>query len=187
MKNILFTISTITALSLAAASCSKDDTPEPVEQELITTVQMIATPTGGGTAQTFNYKVQNGFGSTAPGTVQIDTVTLQAGASYNVELRVLNESESPAEDVTTEVVEERDEHLFFLEASPTGLVTVTDGSIDGQNRPFNQTFRLAPGTAGSGTFTITLLHEPTNKRAGTLAGAGGETDAQAIFPVVIRP
>lgn len=188
MKPFLF--SSLFFLSLFAA-CKKDDTPEPVEQELVTTLQMIATPQAGGAADTFVYKVQNGFGSTQPGSVQIDTVRLSATTTYGVQLRVLNESASPAEDITPEIISERDAHLFFLTVEPSsgagGLLTITDMSADGQGRPFTQTFNMTTGAAGSGAITVTLLHEPTNKSAGRLADAGGETDLEARYPVVLTP
>jgi hypothetical protein len=144
-----------------------------------------------GTATTFTYKVENGFGSTLPGTVQIDTVTLVSGRSYRAELAVLNEKASPAEDLTPEIISESDDHLFFLTISPSsgagGLLTIIDMSTDNQNRLFAQKFGMVAGAAGSGSLTITLLHEPTNKSAGTVAGAGGETDLEATFPVRITP
>lgn len=178
-------------LMLFTAACSKDDTPQPEEQELITTLRMKLTDTAG-VANTFTYKVENGFGSTSPGTVQVDTVALSSGATYNAELSVLNEKASPAEDLTPEIISESDDHLFFLDiARSTGatglLLTITDMSADSQNRIFAQKFNVIAGAAGSGTFTITLLHQPTNKSAGSAASAGGETDLEAVYPVRIAP
>lgn len=189
MKSLFFSVFFFSILFTAA--CSKDDTPQPEEQELITSLRLTLTDTAGA-ATTFTYKVENGFGSTSPGTVQIDTVALTAGATYNAELAVLNEKASPVEDITPEIISESDDHLFFLDvARSTGvsglLLTITDMSTDSQGRIFAQKFNVIAGAAGSGTLTITLLHEPANKSAGTLADAGGETDLEAVFPVRITP
>lgn len=187
MKSFFFSA---LSLFLLLAACNKDDTPQPAEQELITTLRMKLTDTAG-LANTFTYKVENGFGSTTPGTVQIDTVTLVSGRTYRAELAVLNEKESPAEDITPQIISESDDHLFFLTVAPNsgagGLLTITDMSTDNQNKLFAQKFGITAGVGGNGTLTITLLHEPTNKSAGTVAGAGGETDLEATFPVRITP
>lgn len=190
MKHLIFPLATLALFSCLTSCDNGDDMPEPEEQELITTLQLIVTPQPSGAEQTFIYKVQNGFGSTTPGTVQIDTLALTAGTTYNVRLRVLNETASPAEDITEEIISEKDEHLFLYTsdaATGAGSITVSGGSTDGQGRPFNQTAQLAAGAAGSGSLTVTLLHVPTNKAATTPAAAGGETDLEAVFPVRLAP
>ena len=188
MKPFFFSLAALVLLSTAA--CNRDDTPEPDEQELITTLRVIVRPQAGGAEQTFTYKVQNGFGSTSPGTVQIDTLRLSAGAVYNAQLEVLNESEAPAENITEEILAERDDHLFLLVSNPAsgaGSIAVSGGNTDNQGRPLNQTVQLTAGAAGSGTLTVTLLHEPTDKAGSTPSAAGGETDLEAIFPARITP
>ena len=187
MKSFLLSLSVLSLLTIAA--CKRDDTPEPVEQELITTFRLIITDTGG-TARTFDYRVQNGFGSTSPGTLDVDTVMLPANFSskYDVEVRVLNESVQPVDDLTDEIIAERDAHLFLYSVLPSNMRTkFLNGNFDGAGRPFNQKIELYTTVADSGTFTVTLLHEPTNKSNPTPATAGGETDAEAVFPYRIMP
>ena len=190
MKSFLFSFAALTLLSTAACNRNDDDTPEPEEQELITTLQMILTPQGGGTTDTVIYKVQNGFGSTAPGIIQIDTMVLRAGTTYDARMRVLNESETPAEDITTEIESEKDDHLFLFSSDPAtgaGAVAVTGGNKDNQGLPYNLKVQITPvvHAVGNSQLTVTLLHEPTNKSATTVAAAGGETDLEAVFPVRI--
>lgn len=181
----------VAAVLATFSSCDKDkvENPDPNEQELITTIRLDLTPTSGGTTQHFVYKVENGIGSSTPGTIQIDTVKLAPVTSYNAVIVLLNEKAQPVEDITGEVISEKDEHLFFLAGSPAsgaGSVSTSGGSVDNNGKPFNQTFTLTSGAAGSGNFTVTLLHEPTDKDATTVAGAGGETDAEGVFPVRIQ-
>jgi hypothetical protein len=190
MKKIIYSILAIAAFTTTFTACKKDPVTDPVvvEEELITTMKLTVTDSGN-VSRSFVYKVQNGFGSSTQGTVVIDTVKLAPGYTYNYSLQVLNESEDPAEDITEEVLTEKEAHLFFLASNPAsgaGSITKSNGSLDNNNLPFNQSGKLTTGTAGSGSFTITLIHEPVNKSAGTAADAAGSTDAEAIFPVLVQ-
>lgn len=190
MKKVIYSIFAIAALATSFTACKKDPVTEPVvtEEELITTVRLIVTDSNN-VSTTFVYKVDNGFGSTTQGTIVIDTVKLAPGYTYNYTLQVLNESEVPAEDITEEVIEEKDEHLFFLASNPAtgaGSVMMSDGNKDNQNLPLNQAGKLTTSVAGSGTLTVTLLHEPTDKNGNSTAATGGSTDAEAVFPVLIQ-
>ena len=98
---------------------------------------------------------------------------------------IVNETETPAEDITEEVAEESDEHQFFF--SLTGSlaeVAYTDEDADGN--PIGLEFELTTGDTGSGTITITLRHEPTKPNDGNLTEAGGETDIAQTFTVVVE-
>lgn len=193
MKNLKqLTVFAFTAL-VAFSACKKEkndiiEEPHVHEEELITTVRLIVTNSSGFN-QTFNYKVDNGIGSANPATPVIDDVVLSANNTYNVEVQVWNEAETPAEDVTEEVKEESLEHLFLFQSTPTsgaGSIVFSNGNKDGNGDPLNQTITFTTGDAGSGSLTVTLKHEPTDKNATDPASAGGETDAQAIFPVTLN-
>jgi hypothetical protein len=189
MKKSTFKIG-IFALAFSAflSSCKKDDAPKPDEQELITTVKIQLTEEMSSATQTYIYKVENGFGGTG-GTIMIDTMKLKPSANYNAVITVLNEKKSPAEDVTKEIIEESDKHLFLLISNPAtgnGSVVASNGNKDKAGNPLNQTFKLSTSTAGKGNFQVILLHEPTNKSGTTTATAGGETDLDATFPVVLQ-
>lgn len=181
---VLFASATFTA-------CKKKDSidkPQVLEQELITTVKLHVTDTSG-FDKTFAYKVDNGFGSTSQGQVSIDTVVLSPLKEYNVEVLILNEAANPVENTTEEILTENLHHLFLFQSSPAtgaGSITATDGSKDDNGAPFNQKIVFETGTVGTGQLTVTLKHEPTDKTATTPDAAGGETDAQAIFPVRVE-
>lgn len=192
MKKSITIVSVFVAMILFVASCKKDDdiiaNPEPVEQELITRVTVKITGSGG-FDQSFSYSVENGFGGTTPGSINIDTIKLDTNQQYNVAVEVWNDKEQPAEDVTEEVKEENTEHLFVWESTPasgSGSISFTNGSKDDNGDALNQTGSIATGSIGNGSLTITLKHEPTNKAANTASAAGGETDAEAIFPVSLQ-
>lgn len=189
-RNILIALFTSVVL-FSACSKSDDDiieNPGVNEEELITTVNLIIT-NNSGFNQTFTYKVDNGIGSSDPTPPVIDDVMLDANTIYNVELQILNEAESPAENVTEEILEENLAHLFLFESAPAsgaGSITFSNGNTDDNGEPLNQTLIFTTDAAGDGQLTVTLKHEPVDKNATTPASAGGETDAQAIFPVKLN-
>lgn len=189
MKKQTFKIlSVVTILTLAFAACKKDNAPVPDEQELITTVKLTVT-SGSTFNKEFIYKVENGFTSGTPGIIQIDTVALPAGQTYNAALTVMNEKADPVEDITEEILEKDQEHLFLFLSEPStgaGSLIVSDGSKDRDGKPFNQTFKISAAAAGTGKFTIYLMHDPVNKAGTTPALSGGETDAQVTFPVLLQ-
>ena len=169
--------------ALIISGCKQNDPPVPAEQELITTLKLnIGT-------QTFVFKVENGFGTSNPGTIQIDTIKLHADSNYLVIAELLNERKNPAEDITGEVISEKDDHLFLYVSNPAtgaGSIATSNGSLDNNNAPFNQTVRFNTGQSGTGILTVYLLHQPTNKSGTTPATSGGATDVEAVFPVVIE-
>lgn len=170
------------AVILMATSCEKD--PEvPNEEELITTLIYTLTPVGGGTPVVFSFKDLDGDGGLAP-VIQQDT--LEALALYNGSVQLLNESESPAEDITAEVMEEDEDHQFFYAFSNVNASSVyTD--MDSNMNPVGIGTLVSTGTASEGTMTITLRHLPDKFAAGVSNGditnAGGETDIEVTFQV----
>lgn len=179
---------------IAFSACKKEkndviiEEPHSHEEELITTVRLVVTNSSGFN-KTFNYKIDNGFNSAEPATPLIDEVMLSPNTHYDVAVQVWNESETPVEDVTEEVKEESHHHLFLFESAPAtgaGSIEFENGSKDDEGQPFNQMIGFHTGDAGHGSLTVTLKHEPTDKSASTPAAAGGETDAQAIFPVHVE-
>ncbi|WP_339848970.1 type 1 periplasmic binding fold superfamily protein [uncultured Dokdonia sp.] len=185
MKNFIkYTFLAFTAITIT--SCISDDDgaiPEIVnEEEIITTVSLTLMSDTSSvllTSQDLDGDGPNAPTITVSGDLDVNTV-------YNGSIKFLNETESPAEDITEEVEEESDEHQVFYTPS-TGLdAAVTYEDFDGNGNPLGTQVTLTTGaTTGSGTLTITLRHEPTKPNDGTLGNAGGETDVQVSFPVAI--
>ena len=105
-------------------------------------------------------------------------------------IEFLNETETPAEDVTEEVEDEDDEHQIFYEIGGTLELDVTYTDMDGDGNPVGLTFNALAGNASSGTFLVTLRHEPDKNAAGVSDGditnAGGETDIAQSFDLTIQ-
>jgi len=174
-------------VATAFTACSSDD-PEVVnEEELITTLTATLKPSGGGTDIILKSVDLDGDGPDAP--VISVSANLSANTNYSGVLKVENETESPAEDITLAVLEEDEEHQFFF--TPTNnIATVTYDDMDGDGNPIGVQFSLATTTAATGNLTITLRHEPIKTASGVSNGditnAGGETDVQAVFPITVQ-
>ena len=172
-----------TALAATAtlffASCDNDDNPDPVnEEEVITTVTATLVPVGGGTTITLQSRDLDGDDGPNPPVITISG-DLAGNTTYNGTLEILNETESPAEDITEEILEEDDEHQFFFEVSGS-ILGVTYSDQDGDGNPLGQAFALTTGSAGAASLRVVLRHEPTKPNTG-LATAGGETDFDITF------
>ncbi|WP_299335194.1 type 1 periplasmic binding fold superfamily protein [uncultured Psychroserpens sp.] len=189
MKTLKLLIFTLCVLPFAVSCSDDDDTPPPVnEEEVITTLTATLTPAGGGTAITLQTRDLDGDGPDAP----VVTVSgpLAAGTTYNGSLELLNETESPAESINVEIEEEDDEHQFFFQAT-NSIATFAYVDFDGDGNPVGLEFTLTTAaTTGTGNVTITLRHEPAKDAAGVsdgdISNAGGETDIEATFAVVVQ-
>ncbi|WP_299765552.1 type 1 periplasmic binding fold superfamily protein [uncultured Dokdonia sp.] len=170
---------------IIAISCSSDDdnTPEVInEEEVITTVRVQLANDVGFTT-TLQSVDSDGDGPEAPViTIEGD---LFANTTYTGVVTFLNETESPAENITLEVAEEADEHqVFYTPADGLNITTVYNDQ-DSNGNPLGILFTLTTGEASNGNFTVTLRHEPTKPNNG-LADAGGDTDVEVTFDVTIQ-
>ncbi len=187
MKNrfkYLLAVPLIAVVSLT--SCEKDDPDIPNEEELITTLIYTLTPDGGGTAIEFRFTDLDGDGGDAP---IISNGTLAANTTYSGAVTLLNEAETPAENITEEVEEEDEEHqLFFTIISANATVAYADADADGN--PVGLATTVTTTGASTGTLTITLRHEPNkdgaNVSSGDITNAGGETDIEVTFDVTVQ-
>ncbi len=186
MKNLTkHLVIALTTLSLFSCGDDDDSTPDIInEEEVITT--LIATFTDPATSETITLQSQDLDGDTGDAPVVTVSGSFSADTTYEGTVQFLNETESPAEDITEEVEEEDDEHQVFYTFSSDLDGSITYTSFDGDGNPLGTTADLDAGDASMGTLTITLRHEPTKPNDGTLADAGGETDIQVSFPVTIE-
>lgn len=168
------------------SGCEQDDPVIPNEEELITTLGYTLTPVNGTDVVTLLFQDFDGDGGDAP---IITGGMLAANETYTGSLQLLNESETPTEDITAEVEEEDLEHQFFFQSDIAGL-NVIYGDQDSEGNPLGLRSTLITGDAASGTLTVTLRHEPNKSASGVsdglLENAGGETDIEVTFPIDVQ-
>ena len=119
-KNILYAFIT---LCLVITSCSKDEPDHVHEHELITTMTITLTPSDASGSVTLQTQDLDGDGPNAPDVTV--SGNLKSGVLYNGAIVLLNETESPAENVTMEIEEEDKEHQFFFTVG-SGLDITTE-------------------------------------------------------------
>lgn len=176
-------------ISFVAFSCGDDDDPlPPNEEEVITTLNATFTNTQDATdVVTASFRDVDGPGGNDGVTTN---PTLSAGATYTLTLEFLNETETPAEDITEEVAEEDDEHQVFVIVAAGVNFTYAYGDQDGGGNPLGLTGTVTTGAASTGQVEIVLVHEPNKSAMGVSGGditnAGGEEDIRVAFSVTIQ-
>ncbi len=162
------------------------------EEEIITDVVLTFTPMGGGDAITASAQDPDGEG---PLDLQIlDDINLDDDETYTMTIELSNSIEG--EDITEEIMEEDDEHMFFFAFSegvfsdPTG-----DGNVDNRPDPVNYNdmdendlpvglstdWTTANGT-NTGTFRVILKHQPDIKSETSTSEDGG-TDVDLTWTI----
>lgn len=172
--------------SLTVLSCSSDDDhngDHDHEEELITTVIYTLTNSADNMdVVTLTFTDLDGEGG-SDGTYDVSG-PFTAGATYTGAVQLLNETESPADNITEEVENEGDEHEFFYSSDADLTIVKTD--TDENGNPLGIETTVTAGAAGNGTVTVILKHEPTKPNDGTSAGAGGSTDVEVTFAVSVQ-
>jgi hypothetical protein len=212
-------LSAAVAVALVAVSCKKKDkdpdptptptttgNPPPNAQEVITTMKVMIN--NGTTTATYFYKDPDGDGGIAgfygPGTTttsaQTDSViNLLASKNYTVNLLLLDETKSPVDTISKEVLAEAADHMFFFNqqtpsALPNASVTISGTNLtimykdsDGATttRPLGLLTEWMTGamTTTKKELTIELKHQPGTKN-GTYAP--GDVDVSVPFKIKIN-
>lgn len=208
MKAKLITMIAVGVLVLAA--CKKDkkedpapNNPAPVNTaEVITTMKIYIKDSVTGlpiTGSPFIFKDADGDGGTAGGflpNVVDSLITLTDSTTYLAEIILLDETKTPVDTISNEVVEEGQDHMFFFEqTSPSGnpYLTTLSGSnvkityldLDANSRGIGQQIKIrtnANTTTLQYPFRVTLRHQPGAKD-GTFTP--GETDVEVRFKVKV--
>lgn len=170
--------------ALVMIGCKRDDCKpgeecHDHENELITKVALaFSNPATNQVISQFEFSDADGVGGNNP---TIDSILLDSGMTYNVDVRVYAEHEDHTDEITAEIQAEGDEHLFCF--TPAGVnLTVTRTDTDGTYQ-IGLKSRWVAGAASTGSITVVLRHQPDSKD-GTCTP--GDTDVEASFPVVIR-
>ena len=193
MENVKFGILLVVMPMVLLFGCKKDEdddtapTPPANEEELITTVLLtFADQETSSAVFEMRFTDTDGDGGNAP---VITADTLPANRAYDLSIRVLNESVSPAEEITTEIQNEGVDHQFFFQSSVTNML-INYADADANGAPIGLLNSATTADPAQGTLVVTLRHQPSKGAAGVSSGditnAGGETDIEVTFPVVVQ-
>ncbi len=188
------------ASSTLLSSCNGDDDPVKEDTpEMITRVALTFSPAGGGEAV-----VVVAIDPDGAGVQDLETdgpILLQANASYTLSIELLNHLVNPSDEgynITDEVAEEGDEHMFFfgwtdgIFSNPPG-----NGNIDNREDvvlyededdnglPIGLLTAWETGDVADGVFRVVLKHQPGLKTSGSSASAG-ETDVDVEFEIQVK-
>ncbi len=198
LYNSLFYFLLMLGLGLVV-SCSDDDDPEPEEneeEEVISEVVLTFTPDDGGDAVVATWFDADGDGPNDP---TIDEIELIEDETYILTITLANTLGTEVEDITAEIDEEADEHMFFFSFTegifedPEG-----DGNVDNRADPINYededgngfpvglTTEWTAGEHGEGEFTVVLKHQPDGLKTETSGTADGGTDVNITFPLHVE-
>ncbi|RYU96848.1 hypothetical protein [Emticicia agri] len=172
------------ALLFSMAACKDTSVDIEEENEIITTVKLNFTSAGN--TQTFVFNDPDGEGGNTP--TKFDNITLKPNTSYTLTVELLDESKTPAENITNEVATESDEHLFVFTPSPTSLLTYTYTDKDARNFPIGLAGTVQTGAAGTGKLKVQLRHQPpvNGKEVKDGTSAPGSDDVNLDFNLTIQ-
>lgn len=184
MQLLRKTMIVLVAASVAIASCSKEKGVAPVDDnEAITTATLQLTNAGSAT-DVVTATVEN-LNTSAVFTNA--TLRLKPNTTYNAKVLLFDKTKTPTLDVSAEVSNERNEHLFiYTPASTLKLtVTITDRDTNPAPGPYpvGLTSTFVTGVASTGKLQLVLKHQP-NAKNGT--PTPGTTDLDTSFDVVIQ-
>jgi hypothetical protein len=185
MQNFFKISFLVLGLAAGTFSCKDkaDDPKKNEENELITTVHLHLTKSGGGMVMA-NWK------DLSPDDVAgrtIDTLFLEDSTLYTGEIEFKDDTKSPAEDITEEVEEEGEDHLVVYQQTPEvspAWFTITRTDKDSKNLEVGLKYTLqTAGLKGKTGLRVMLKHQPGVKDG---SATPGDADVDVVFPVVIR-
>ncbi len=178
-----FIIMSIFTLTVLYTSCKKKVTPppNPNEEELITTLLLHFTDSAGvHPSVTSIYKDVDGDGGNNP--TQWDTIKLKPNTTYYAEILLLDNTKSPADTISNEVLEEAKDHLFCFTVTNLN-VNVKRTDLDINNLEIGLQSKWYTGANGMGSVQVVLRHQPDIK---TGSCALGSSDVDVSFQCKIE-
>ena len=191
----------VVAAGLILVGCKKDeeDPHHEHDHEVFTDVKLIFT----NTEDSKDVVEATAQDSDGEGVKQLEVksaINLDTNKSYTLTFEIMNNLESPGEDVGAEIKEEDDEHQMFFSfdegsfSNPEGNGNIDKASdpVDYQDEDDNgypvglkTLWETSSTPLLKGTFTVRLLHQPGVKTA-TSSVADGDVDFNLIFELNIN-
>lgn len=184
MKKILNILSFTLAAGLLFTSCLKSNAEEGNDNEIITTMEVHLTPTGGSEVV---YKFDDPDGPGGNAAIQ-DVITLAASKTYAVKIVLLDKTKIPVVVITDEVLKEAIDHRFYFEPSPGSNIAVSGFDNDINGIPVGISSSWTTGAAANGNIKITLRHYENGGKAAAdpVSSTKSSTDAEVSFVTKIQ-
>jgi len=161
MKQITGFLLTVLIVVIAATGCKKANNPNnETEHEAVNGVDLIFKQ-GSTVIATYTAEDPDGDGGNPP--ARIDKIVLQAGVTYNVEVRLRNISNGVSKDISASIKSQGKEHEFYF--LPSGVaITILKTDTDSNGFPvgFNSTWTTGT-TKSTGKVQLKLMHKPRIK------------------------
>lgn len=203
MKNhsIKFLLILLASFVFVMSSCTSDDPKIEKDQEIITDVTLIFTEVDNNNNPIGNpveFKASDPQGLKLGNNPTIQSIQLGIRKKYLLEIELFNSIEK--EDITKEILKEADEHQFyFLGTAFVGspVLTYTYADADKNGNPIGlKGYVLVSSTPGfnNAQFRLVLRHDLNKSFPGAnnpnwqnFVQAGGKTDLDITFPLVLNP
>lgn len=192
-----FPLYLLSALTIAFSSCESEDPIQENDGEVITDVTLTFQELDGSNnpvGTPFSFKASDPEGIETGATPTVEDVVLTKGKKYRMSIEVYNSI--AGEDITEEILEEGDEHQFFFlgSAFTSNALQIAYDDPSGELIGLRNivTVSSSPGT-NNALIQVILRHDldkdypgATNPNFQTYVQAGGETDLDITFPLVIN-
>ena len=198
MKNLKkVSLYLLALLAFGFASCESEDPEIENEGEVITDVTLKFQELNGSNAlvgDVLSFKASDPQGIEVGKTPNVQSISLTKGKKYQMTIEVTNSIEG--EDITQEILEEAEEHQFFFlgqvfDSSFFSIQYADAGGI-ALGVKTNVTVSASTGTNNS-SMRVVLRHDldknfpgASNPNFANFVQAGGETDLDITFPVILN-
>jgi hypothetical protein len=182
---LLMLIAIVSTTIWTGCKKDKDDVSSPPatsnEEEVITTMQLtFVDSSDNSNVKTATFRDPDGDGGLAYDI--FDTIKLVSNKTWITSIILLNETVSPADTISNEVLEEGVDHLFCFTPSGT-IASVIKTDIDDNGLPIGLQTKWYTTSIGNGSIQIELKHQPGIKD-GTCNP--GDTDISVNFPLIVQ-
>lgn len=171
----------LTACLLTACDNNEQDVAPTDDNEAITTATLQLTSKTNA-AEIVTATIDN---LTTTPDVSKAVLNLKPNTAYSARILLANKNVTPTVDVSAEVKNEQNDHLFTYSPA-TGLnltVAITDRDTNPTPYPVGLTADITAGAVSTGRLNVVLRHQPNTKNGTT---ASGTVDLDVNFDVIIR-
>ena len=198
MKNLRkVSLYVVALLAFGFASCESEDPEKENEGEVITDVTLNFQELNASNAlvgSVFTFKASDPQGIEVGKTPTVQSISLTKGKKYQMTIEVKNSIEN--EDITKEILEEAAEHQFFFlgQVFDSSFFSIQYADAGGIALGLKTIVTVSSSTGTNNSSMKVVLRHDLNKSFpgassptfANFAQAGGETDLEITFPVILN-